>query len=175
MKHMNPKLARLLYEGFSMRTLENLDNNQISALYSRIVEQATGVLNIPQTDTAAIAKAKTEKKPFVTYEEEMEEGEMTEKSVSKSQQGLMGAAYSVKSGKKKLKDIDIKYRNKVKELTKMTKKDLKDFASTKHKNLPDSVDEISAIEESILQILDKYLPPHTTKGELIRMVNRVKL
>ena len=63
-------------------------------------------------------------------------------SVSKSQQRLMGMAYAVKCGDMKISDIDPAYRDKVKSLSDgMTKKDLKKYASTKHDNLPETVDE----------------------------------
>ena len=56
MKHMNPKIAKLLHEGFSINTIDKLNDAQLSALYSRISEQ-TGTLNIPNGDTASIDKA----------------------------------------------------------------------------------------------------------------------
>ena len=63
-------------------------------------------------------------------------------SVSKSQQRLMGVAYAVKSGDMELSDVDPAYRDKVKSLSDgMTKKDLKKYASTKHEDLPETVDE----------------------------------
>lgn len=61
---------------------------------------------------------------------------------SKSQQRLMGLAYAYKSGEIKAKDLNPKYADKVKELAKsMTQKQLKDFAKTKHKKLPEKVEE----------------------------------
>jgi hypothetical protein len=168
---MNPKLVKLLYEGFSMSTLENLNTQQINSLYQRIGEQTSGTLNIPNTDNTAITKAKSEKKSFVTYEEEIGEEEVSEKSVSKKQRGLMGAAYAVEKGDKKLKDIPKSYRNKVKDVVdSMSKKQVKDFATTKDSEL----DEIERLEENILRILENHLPPHTTKGELVNMVNKRK-
>ncbi len=172
MKHMNPKLAKLLYEGFSISTLEKLDGKQLNALYKRVVEQSTGVLNIPKADTDAITKAKSEKKPFVTYEEEMEEGEMTEKAVSKQQQKIMGLALSVKRGDTPKSKVSKKVQDMAK---KMSEKDLEDFASTKHKGLPKKkteTNEVKKLEEGILKLLEKHLPPHTTKGELIKMIKR---
>jgi hypothetical protein len=63
-------------------------------------------------------------------------------SVSKSQQRLMGMAYSVKKGDTKLSDIDSEFRDTVKNLVdSMTLKQLKDFAETKHDNLPETVPE----------------------------------
>ena len=59
-------------------------------------------------------------------------------STSKSQQRLMGVAYSVKKGDTKLSDVDADYRDSVEELVNgMTLKELKDFASTSHDGLPE--------------------------------------
>ena len=61
---------------------------------------------------------------------------LSEKSVSKDQQQLMGQAYAYKKGETKTAS------KAVKDLAKsMSLKDLKDFASTKHKGLPDKVGE----------------------------------
>lgn len=179
MKHMNPKISRLLSEGISINTLENLNNQQLNSLYKRIMEQDSAPLNISKSDTEGIAKAKSEKKPFVTYEEEIgEEEEVTKKSVSKKQQGLMGATYSVEKGDKKLKDIPKSYRNKVKDVVdSMSKKQVKDFAKTKTSKLPEKVkskdtDDVKKIEESILQLVEKHLNPETTKGDLLKILKR---
>jgi hypothetical protein len=54
---------------------------------------------------------------------------------SKAQQRLMGQAYAVKTGKKDPDEVS----DKVAQLAQgMTKKQLKDFASTKHKGLPET-------------------------------------
>ena len=67
---------------------------------------------------------------------------INEKSTSKSQQRLMGQAYAYKKGELKPKDMNPKYKDQIKSIAKsMTKKDLKDYASTKHKKLPDKVEE----------------------------------
>jgi hypothetical protein len=74
---------------------------------------------------------------------------LNEKSVSRTQQRLMGQAYGVRkwmdtNGKNGLdpKDIDSKYRETIVEIAKnMEKKSLKDFASTKHKKIPEEVGE----------------------------------
>lgn len=70
-------------------------------------------------------------------------GEVTnEKSTSKSQQRLMGQAYAYKKGDIKAKDLNPEYADEIKDLAKsMTKKQLKDFAETKHKGLPQKVKE----------------------------------
>ena len=56
----------------------------------------------------------------------------------------MGVAYAVKSGDMQLSDVDAAYRDKVKELVDgMSLKDLKDFASTPHKGLPEVAENIT--------------------------------
>ena len=63
-------------------------------------------------------------------------------SKSKSQQRLMGQAYAYKTGKKKSKDLNPQYADEIKDIAKsMTKKQLKDFAETDHKDLPQKVKE----------------------------------
>ena len=63
-------------------------------------------------------------------------------ALSKAQQRLMGAAYSVKKGDSKIGDVDPEYRDAVRDMVDgMTLKQLKDFAETKHEGLPDRVNE----------------------------------
>lgn len=60
---------------------------------------------------------------------------------SKAQQRLMGLAYSVKQGYMSLNEVGEEYRLKVKELVNtMSVEQLKDFASTPHDGLPDTVE-----------------------------------
>lgn len=203
MKHMNYKLQKLLHEGFSIKTLENLSEKQLSSLYRRIMEQE-GTLNVKKGSPEE-AKAKSAGKSFVTYEEELEEddfalnrmakndpyetgdnysgpgsddgfgdeydgmseGELEEKAVSRQQQKIMGLALSVKKGDTPKSKVSKKVQNMAKE---MSKKELEDFASTKHKGLPKRVeeDDVKKLEESILSIVQKHIPTHFTKGELLR-------
>lgn len=141
MKHMNPKMARLLYEGFSINTLIGLNNRQLNALYERVkkskkeTKEAELLLDPNSSEDMNLAKEKGLVTPDGKIKTKME-SEVTEKSVSKKQRGLMGAAYSVEKGDKKLKDIPSSYRGKVEDLVgSMSKKQLKDFASTKDKEL----------------------------------------
>jgi hypothetical protein len=203
---MNYKLQKLLHEGFSIKTLENLSEKQLSSLYRRIMEQE-GELNVKKGSPEE-AKAKSAGKSFVTYtEEELEEddfalnrmagndpyetgdnysgpgsddgfgdeydgmsneGELEERAVSRQQQKIMGLALSVKKGDTPKSKVSKKVQNMAKE---MSKKELEDFASTKHKGLPKRVeedDEVKNLEESILSIVQKHIPTHFTKGELLR-------
>ena len=183
MKHMNPKLVKLLYEGFSITTLENMSNEQLNLIYKKVVkEQATAstpqTKNIKSTNNQAIVAAKAKGETFVTYEEEMDEGEVTEKSVSKKQHGLMGAAYSVEKGKKELKDIPKSYRKKVKDVVdSMSKKQVKDFAKTKTSKLPEKVetkesDDVKKLEESIMRLVEKHAINQFNKSDILKMINK---
>jgi hypothetical protein len=171
---MNPKMVSLLREGFSINTLENLSESQINVLYRKLNEQK-GSVKMKTGATPEQIKQYTDKGVNV---EIGEEEEVTEKSVSKKQHGLMGAAYSVEKGDKELKDIPKSYRNKVKKVVdSMSKKQVKDFAKTKTSKLPEKVetkenDEIKKLEESILKLIENHLPPHTTKGELLKVINK---
>jgi pyrroloquinoline quinone (PQQ) biosynthesis protein C len=63
-------------------------------------------------------------------------------SVSKTQQRLMGQALAYKRGEIKAKDLNPDYADEIKKLAKsMTEEQLKRFARTKHKNLPEKVKE----------------------------------
>ena len=62
-------------------------------------------------------------------------------SVSAAQQSLMGLAWALRSGEISLGQINPKYRKQIKAIAdgEMTDKELKKFASTKSKNLPEHV------------------------------------
>jgi len=153
---MNYKIEKLLHEGFSMKTLDTFTSNQIDVLYHRVINEQTsgGVLNIPSSDSASIQAAKTNKQKFVTYEKELDE-----KALSKKQRGLMGAAYSVEKGDKKLKDIPKSYRDKVKDVVdSMSKKQVKDFASTKNSELGEG-------DKKFIQKATKKMESKGTEGK----------
>ena len=84
-------------------------------------------------------------------------------STSKSQQRLMGVAYAVKKGDMQISDVDVDYRDKVKDLVDgMTLKQLKGFAETKHEGLPEVVENISI--DSVGGIGPVKLPTSTENG-----------
>ncbi len=58
-------------------------------------------------------------------------------SQSRIQQMMFGIAYAVKTGEKKLSEVEPEYRDRIEKLVNgMTKKQLHDFAATKHDGLP---------------------------------------
>ena len=77
---------------------------------------------------------------------------LNEKSKSKSQQRLLGAAYAYAKGELKdapkyIKDVAKSFMKKGK---RKGKKSLKDFAKTKHKGLPEKV---TKVEESLKHLV----------------------
>jgi hypothetical protein len=86
----------------------------------------------------------------------------------------MGLALSVKRGD----TAKTKVSKKVKDMSKsMSKKDLEDFASTKHKGLPKKKEtkeneDVKNLEESIMRLVEKHLYPEVTKKDLLNIVNK---
>jgi hypothetical protein len=86
-------------------------------------------------------------------------------AISQSQQKLMGQVYGVRKfmdtgGKEGLdpKDVNPKYREKITSMAKgwKKKKSLKDYASTKHKGLPE-------VKEGEVPTIYPYLNPESNK------------
>lgn len=182
MKHMNPKIVKLLHEGFSMSTLDNFTEKQINVLYEKLnkketkeAEQVTKTITATKYKPEEIAQFKNSDG---SYSIPQTEGEVTERAKSKKQHGLMGAAYSVEKGEKELKDIPKSYRKKVEKVVdSMSKKQVRDFAKTKTDKLPEkkeSKKEVKKLEENIMKLIENDLPPHTTKGELLFAIRRNK-
>ena len=188
---MNKNLSFLLSEGFSIETLSKMDSNQLSVLSERVkktkkkeTKESTTKTMTTTSYSSDEAKGKTFTKDedvSVTIKQDgsvdvTKEGEVTEKSVSKKQHGLMGAAYSVEKGYKELSDIPKSYRKKVEKVVdSMSKKQLKDFAKTKTSKLPEKVesnDEIKKLEESIMRLVEKHINPQVSKNELLKMINK---
>ena len=172
MKHINYKIGALLHEGFSIRTLENFSNKQIDLLYEKIKKEK----EVEEQLDTVVKKADLEKPETREAIKKLPPGtkvtietEVTEKSVSKQQQKAMGIALSAKRGdipKSELKGAS-------KEMVKMSEKNLKDFASTKHKGLPEkkeTKETVKNLEESIMKLIESHLHPTTTKEELLRVI-----
>ena len=91
MKHMNPKIARLLHEGFSISTLEKMNSNQINLLFEKVkkskgeTKEAQMLLNPKDPKDMQIAKEKGMMDAQGNLITKVE-GEMSEKAVSKKQQ-----------------------------------------------------------------------------------------
>jgi len=81
-------------------------------------------------------------------------------SVSKQQQKLMGLALSVKKGETPKSKVSKSVKDMAK---KMSKSDLEDFASTKHKGLPDKVETNEEEKYDLGDALQKHAANYYTK------------
>lgn len=173
MKHMNPKLAKLLYEGFSIITLENLNNNQINALYERVKKaetkeeetKLTKVYNLGDKndkDKFIDAAKNVTDKNKVNFDStndtaSVSEKEIKEKAVSKKQQQFFGIVRGMQKG-------DIPKRGKAGKVSnEISVKDAKDFAETKHKGLPKKV-ETKEESKNFIQKATKKMEKKGTEG-----------
>lgn len=85
-------------------------------------------------------------------------------AVSKSQQALFGQAYAIKIGELSSSDLDPKYKDEIVKLSKsMSERELKAYASTKHKKLPGRVDETD-LPVSLEPVGSSSMPKFQPKG-----------
>ena len=179
MKHINPKIAKLLHEGISMSTLENMSNDQLNLLYNKIVKEQKGSVKMPPGAPPEQIKQYTDKGVNVEIGEEEKIGkkkEVKEKSKSIKQQQFFGIVRGMQKG-------DTPKKGKAGEAAKeMKQKDVKDFAKTKHKGLPEKVkpkkketkeeDEVKKLEENIMRLVEKHLYPEFSKRDLLKNLNK---
>jgi hypothetical protein len=167
---MNNKIAKLLHEGFSMKTLSSFNEKQINVLYEKVSKKETKEEIVTNDPKKALEIQKMDPAAKVKVESELEE-----KSLSKKQQEFFGIVRGMQKG-------DTPKKGKAGKAAKeMSVKDVKDFASTKHKGLPDKVGKdnkskevVKNIEESIMKVIENHLNPTTTKGDLLRAIKSYK-
>jgi hypothetical protein len=179
MKHINSKIARLLHEGVSISTLEKMSNGQLNLLYNKVVKEQKGSVKMKTGATPEQIKQYTDKGVNVEIGEEEKIGkkkEVKEKSKSIKQQQFFGIVRGMQKG-------DTPKKGKAGEAAKeMKQKDVKDFAKTKHKGLPEKVkpkkketkeeDEVKKLEENIMRLVEKHLYPEVSKKDLLKLVNK---
>lgn len=96
---------------------------------------------------------------------------LLEKSKSKSQQRLMGMVHAYQKGELNTKDMDKSLLNKIKNMAKQMKpKDTKDFAETKHKNIPQKVEILTNFYEYALL---EYHQKNNNDFSITKFVNTV--
>lgn len=106
--------------------------------------------------------------PLELTEEDINES-LKEKAVSKAQQRFMGMVHAVQKGEL---DADEVGSSVAKAAKTMKKKDVKDFAETKHKGLPNHVDENTlvrlireSIQEHLVDVMKRYSEGKATSKE----------
>ena len=179
MKHINPKIARLLHEGISMSTLENMSNDQLNLLYKKVVKEQKGSVKMKVGTPPEQIKQYTDKGVNVEIGEEEKVGEkkeVKEKAMSKKQQQFFVIVRGMQKG-------DTPKKGKAGEAAKeMKQKDVKDFAKTKHKGLPtrktkktetkEQEDQVKKLEENIMSLVEKHLYPEFSKRDLLKNLNK---
>ena len=87
-------------------------------------------------------------------------------AVSKKQRRMMGLVHAIQTGKKDLKDVPEKFREKVgKAVKSLSKKEANKFAKTKEKGLPETVEEKLTFKDFI--IVNGYLEENMKLAELV--------
>jgi len=177
----NKKILALLNHGFKESTLTKLNENQIGVLYDKLMEQgsptATKKSETKTVDTYTLQTGSSMALPpnvkgknvtiknmgnttqVIADDVELDE-ELNEKSVSKKQQEFFGVVRGMQKGKIPMKG---KAGKAAKE---MSKKDVKDFASTKHKGLPTRKE----TKENYMDMIGKAM----NKNMLVNGVNKMK-
>ena len=147
---INEKILSLISYGLKPTWVSSLNESQVNHLFNRMVtkkrlsEQAQPKVTtktvkqyeIPQNSTTNVGgmEVSTKGGKTVVTQGQTNEGEMTEKAVSKKQQEFFGVVRGMQKG-------DIPKKGKAGKVAKdISKKDVKDFASTKHKGLPKKVE-----------------------------------
>jgi len=111
----------------------------------KVEQEHRDVTHGDPVETLLIAIKHLQEKPdYYSRLENCVEAPLTEKSTSKSQQRLMGMVHAYQQGKLDTSKLD--NPGQIKKMAKsISDKDTKDFASTKHAGLPETVDETNLL------------------------------
>ena len=165
MNNKDKKIVKLLESGFSYDTIKKMNDYHMNRLYEAMSagdaeELATNLkgaamaakelesslenideeefyedINEEEVIETLFGNPKKKKTPPTSLG--MFEGEIEEKSVSQQQQKIMGLALSVKRGDTPRDEVS---KDVLDMVDGMTEKELEDFASTKHKGLPEKAE-----------------------------------
>jgi len=175
---INKKALELIEKGLSSGTVYKLTESQINDLHSKLVSEVTMV---SKNDSETINRLKTEKKPFEVYEKEMKEDQEDSMDFEKGErtQDLKQVGPSSNDGFDNYGDGTGEFNeSKTKSNAysichsqvgpKKSRKWERCVQSVK-KQLEEGKNPVSLfIENQIMKIVEKNLPPRITKGDLIR-------
>ena len=189
MKNMNPKMVRLLHEGFSISTLENLTEGQLNLLYEKtkkVKKEPKEVIMTSDQNTAVELSKKGATVKLTPPGAETTEGsknfiqKATKKMESKGTEGKFGSWCKKQGldsdGEVTKKCISAGLKSDNSSVVKMANfaKNIGGFKGADHKKKTESKENVKTLEENILKLIEDYLPPHTTKGELLRTIKSIK-
>jgi hypothetical protein len=179
---INKKALRLIDKGLSANTVSKLDESQVDVLYKKLfVEQ----INVSKTDTAMISKLKSEKKPFQVYEKELEEEEEVtvdpNKDVETQDPHQVGPSSDDGFGDETdgMGMFEEKQENSSKAFSichsqvgpKKSRKWERCVREIK-KQLGEGKNPVSLfLENEIMKIVERNIPPRITKGDLVRYLS----
>jgi hypothetical protein len=179
---INKKALRLIDKGLSANTVSKLDESQVDVLYKKLfVEQ----INVSKTDTEMISKLKSEKKPFQVYEKELEEEEEVtvdpNKDVETQDPHQVGPSSDDGFGDETdgMGMFEEKQENSSKAFSichsqvgpKKSRKWERCVREIK-KQLGEGKNPVSLfLENEIMKIVERNIPPRITKGDLVRYLS----
>jgi len=207
MKNNNDKLMKLMSNGFKPSFVFSLNENQVNVLYNRVINEQSQVaqpkvtttqvkkIELPQNSETNVNGMSVSNKGGKTVITQTNEGEVTEKFESKSQQGLFWAKCNKSKGKEKEKWCKMakEFSDKTtkKDYEKMPyKKDSKKsetnesgyldlIGNTYAKGMSNKTSEIKPglsfdkLEESLSKIIEKHSHPKMTKEELLSTIHKL--
>jgi hypothetical protein len=190
---INVKALDLVDLGLKPDTVAKLSESQINVLHSKLVSEITMV---SKTDAGTINRLKTEKKPFEVYEKEMKEDEEDPMDFEKGErtQDPHQVGPSTDDGFKNYDDGTGEFNEEksnpwaictdemgkefgTNERSEWTKSQIKKYercvkgVKNQKKSLKESPDSLNLyIENKIMKIVEKHIPPRMTKGQLLKYV-----
>jgi hypothetical protein len=179
-------ISKLINEGFTQKTLVNLNDKQLHMLAERVLSEqyaltttTTGaatpsVLNIPKEKTQDITSAKTRKQTFATYEGEMKEEEKlgAEKKEKNESEKVLQRIHSKAEAKMKKGEC---IKSEV-ELLKRMKKDVPEkytkYIEAKKEKVkekePEPVSENKKVNKWVNKLVENKC--FTSKGDIINLI-----
>jgi len=184
---INIKALELIEKGLSSKTVSKLDESQINLLHSKLLNEqsVSGTVNVPRTDTNKINQLKSQKQTFQVYEKEIEEdvevsddpnkeketqdphevGPSSDDGFGTETDDGMGMFEEKKDGPNPWaichSQVGPKKSRKWERCVKEVKKQLKEGKN------PVSL----FLENEIMKIVERNLPPKITKGDLMKYLN----
>ena len=181
----NKKELELVEKGLSSTTVLKLTESQIDTLHKKLFVEQTMV---SKTDTTTISKLKSEKKPFQVYEKELEEEDDFDLDADQAYTGQQGSHDEDQPADDGMDD-DTSPQNHDSKMIGMSeekedgpnpwaichsqvgpKKSRKWERCVREvkKQLKEGKNPVSLfLENEIIRIVEKHMPPKITKGELM--------
>lgn len=174
-------ITKLMNEGFTQKTLVNLNDKQLHMLAERIlleqysstsVTSPVSVLNIPKTDQTGINAAKAQKKTFATYEGEVKEqeklGSPEKKPLTDKESVMKRITHKIESKMKKDECI----KSEV-ELLKRMKKNIPEkyskYIESKKEKIKEPVSEGKKVKKWVNKLVENKC--FTSKNEIMNLIH----